>query len=294
MSVEVRTVLDDFLKAKRRVGRAPRTIGVYDESVRLFIDHVIHEKGRDDAAHFTAAMVNGWLDHMEGQGLAKATRALRLTALRELARFGLRQRYWREDPMLEVEPVVRGKTLPKPFSPQELEALLALPLAKAEDRALRAILNFTGARASEVCAIRLSDFVRPALDGTALAHLRLRGKGDRERVMPLHPECWRAVEACVSEKYGDTVIPNRAPLFEVGGHAWTRRTVTRRVKAWGVRAGVDDCHPHRFRHRFATSLLERDADLRTVQELMGHASVATTQVYTAVTSERREAAIKRL
>ena len=294
--MRIKTVLTDFLQAKRRIGRSPRTLDAYGESVRLFVDHVIHEKGRDDAAHFTAAMVNGWLDHMEGRGLSKATRALRLTALRELARFGLRQRYWHADPMLEVESVVRGRTLPKPFSPQERQALMGLVLAKAEDAALRAILSFTGARDAEVCAIRLGDFVRPTLDGTDLAKLRLHGKGDKERVLPLHPACWAAVETFVTEKYGATVIPSAAPLFEVPGtgRPWKAAAIQRRVRAWGVAAGVAGCHPHRFRHRFATQLLEDGADLRTVQELMGHASVATTQVYTEVTSQRKDEAIRRL
>jgi len=294
--MRLRTVAKEFIQSKKRIGRSARTLEEYGASVQLFIDHVVHEKGRDDVKYFTAALVNGWLDHLEARGLSKNTRALRLTVLRELSRFGMRQRYWREDPLIEVDPVLRGKTLPKPFSPAEREALMALPLTKAEDRALRALLSYTGARDTEVCTIRLGDFVRPSLDGSDPAKVRLRGKGDRERVVPLHPACWKAIEEFVHERYGDTVAPPSAPLFQVGDTArpWRRHSVWRRVKAWGKRAGVEHCHPHRFRHRFATEALERGVDLRTVQELLGHASVATTQIYTEVTDPRKVDAVRRM
>jgi integrase/recombinase XerD len=281
-----------FLQAKRRVGKSERTIDAYDESLRLFIDHVKHEYGRDDVRHFTAAAVNGWLDHMAGHGLSLATRALRLTALRELAKFGVRHRYWTTDPTADVDAIRRNKQLPIPFTPEERDALMRLPLAKKEDVALRAILNHTGAREAEICEIRLGDFRRPSLDGAELGELRIHGKGGVERLVHLHSECWAAVEAFVHEKYGPTVIPNQAPLFELDGRAWKPAAVWRRVRAWGERAGVTECRPHRFRHRFACDALESGVDPRTVQVLLGHASLATTQGYLQVTDKRRQDAIR--
>ena len=284
-----------FLQAKRRFQRSERTIDTYEESIRLFIDYVKAVHGRDDAAHFTTKMVEGWLDLMKERGLSPATRSIRVTALREFAKYGVRERCWRDNPMLTIEPVTRPKTLPNPFSEQERAALLALPLALKQDVALRALLNFTGEREAEVCALRLEDFVRPSLDGERLAEVKVRGKGSRERRIPLHPDCWSAVEDYVREKYGDTAMPAKAFLFESDyGRPWKPDAVWRRVKAWGKRAGVAHCHPHRFRHTFGTALLESGADLRTAQELLGHASLATTAIYTHVSNPRKHDAVRRL
>lgn len=284
-----------FLQFKRRFQRSERTIETYEESIRLFIDFVKAIHGRDDVAHLTTANIEGWLDAMRERSLSPATRSIRLTAVRELVKYCLRERILRDDPMLTIEAVRRPKTLPVPFSETEREALMRLVLP-VDETALRALLRWTGEREAEVCALKLEDFVRPSLDGTMLAQVRVRGKGSRDRVIPLPAECWRDVEAYVRDKYGDTVIPATAHLFEMGGYGlpWKTDMVWRRVKAWGKRAGVQHCHPHRFRHTYATGLLEADVDLRTAQDLLGHASLATTQTYTQVTDKRRHEAIRKL
>jgi integrase len=185
------------------------------------------------------------------------------------------------------------------------------------ERALRALLNFAGLRDLEVCAIQLRHFTRPAVtgDGDRPATLHVYGKGRKERVMPLHPECWAAVEAYATTK------PDMSPeayLFVKGpaGRPWTPPMIRERVHRWGdcgrrsvhdwldqdpatrgrcpACARVESCTPHRFRHRFATDLLEADVDLRTAQDLLGHESLATTAGYLQVVDRRKSAAVLRL
>jgi site-specific recombinase XerD len=307
---------DGFVHALQRAGRAEATVRVYTAAVGHFVTHVIHETGRDRVADFTPALVRSWADHLDAKRLALRTRRLYLTALREFARFGVRERFWLSDPTVDAPTIPRPKSVPRPFSPEARAAMMALALPPVE-RALRALLNFVGLRDLEVCAIQLRHFTRPAVtvDGERPATLHVYGKGRKERVMPLHPECWAAVEAYATTK------PDMSPeayLFVKGpaGRPWTPPMIRERVHRWGdcgrrsvhdwldqdpatrgrcpACARVESCTPHRFRHRFATDLLEADVDLRTAQDLLGHESLATTAGYLQVVDRRKSAAVLRL
>lgn len=195
--------------------------------------------------------------------------------------------------MLDVPIVAYPKTLPRPFSPEERNALMALELPLIEI-ALRAVLYHTGLRDAAICAIRLRDLHGPEAltDGRKIpARVRTVGKGNKESVKALHPKAWAAIEAYVERRAREDRVPE-APLFaKRDGSAWTPRMIQQRVHAWGVAAKVDPCVPHRFRHTFATNLLEQTNDVRLVQEALDHASLATTQIYTLVVNSRLEAAM---
>lgn len=305
---------DGFVHALRRAERSEATIRAYTTAVAQFIHCVIHETGRDRVTDFTPAMVRGWLDHLGNKNLARRTRRLYLTGLGEFARWGRRERLWITDPMAGAPTITPPKSVPRPFSVDERAAMMALVLPPVE-RALRALLNFAGLRDMEVCAIELRHFMRPSPDGGRPATLHIYGKGRKERVLPLHPECWVAVEAYATTKPD---MSAGAYLFTTGpyGRPWTPQMIRDRVHRWGdcrraslhawldqdpaTRsrcphcARVEKCTPHRFRHRFATDLLEADVDPRTVQDLMGHESLATTAGYLAVVDKRRSAAVLRL
>lgn len=179
----------------------------------------------------------------------------RLSTVRGLYRFlGLR-----EADMLES--AKEPDTLPCPFDPDECERMLALDLG-VRDRAVLETLYGAGLRASELGTIRVRD-VGPRL-------LRVVGKGNSERTVPIGVPCSESLGAWIAQsKPSDIVFPSM-----------TRWTVARISKAAAARADIADGHPHRWRHSFATHLLLGGADLRLIQELLGHADIATTQMYT--------------
>jgi site-specific recombinase XerD len=293
-AMKLRTALQEFIAHKRLADRSPKTLRAYASDLTIFIEHVIHETGRDAVLHFTTPLIVSWFVHQDARDLSRQTLARRQTTLREFARWGQRRRYWPEDPMRDVPQIRKPLTLPRPFAPAERDALMALPLTGAE-RALRAVLYYAGLRDEEICRLRLRDLSGPGrrAEGPPLVGaVRVEGKGRRQRVVPLHGDLWAILEDFVAQR------PERTPstpLFEQReGVPWTPRMIVRRVRFWGERAAVEACTPHRWRHTFATDLLDAGEDIRVIKELLGHASLATTEVYTKVVDARRQSAVRRL
>ncbi len=284
------TVRDAFLMHKRIAGRRGPTLDAYASDLTLFISHVTQACGHLRGAKvqdFTEEVVEAWLTQMETRGLARATMARRLTSLREFARYGLRKRYWTADPTLNIGAIRRPPTLPRPFTPEERDALMALVLER-EPAALRACLYYGGLRDAEICDLRARDLVPPA---ERLAYLRVRGKGGKERVVKLHPQGWAVLAEYVEHKPQDDRRPD-SPVFTKRdtGMPWRPWMIRARVATWGRAAGVDACTPHRFRHTYATNLLEGGTDSRVVQDQLGHASLSTTAIYMKVVDASRDAA----
>lgn len=303
-SMTLETARQDFLKHLRALRRSENTVRVYAVFVRSFINHAIHECGHDRLSAFTPTMVESWVAHLSARGLADISVNHHQTGLQSFARWGRKRRYWVEDPTLDMEMVRRPQGVPRPFTQDERDRLMALPL-DATDRAIRALLYYTGLRCSEICQLQVRDVVRPGVgsDGQpTLATVTVRqGKGKKDRVLAMHPTCWAALE-----DHGLRLTDNspRAFLFayttarqirgqelKPEGRPWNITTLERRVRAWGEAARVEDCTPHRWRHTFATNVLEATNDLLTLRDLLGHASVSTTQVYAKVIDRKKAAAV---
>ena len=294
MAMKIGTACDEFIAFKKLGGARPRTLQTYSGAIRQFEVHVIATAGpKAGVSHFTSDRVVDWLTTLQGRDLARKTMAIYQTSLREFAKWGLRRRYWRDDPMLDVPVIDYPRTLPRPFSPEERNALMALDLP-LDQRALRAILYYVGLRDAAICGIRLRDVHGPEVLPTGReirARVRTVGKGGKERWKGLHAKAWAAIEAYIETRAHEDRVPT-APLFAKGdGAPWSTRMIQDRVHAWGVATGVSPCVPHRFRHTFATNLLEHTNDVRLVQEALDHASLATTQIYTLVVNQRLEDAM---
>lgn len=217
--------------------------------------------------------------------LGRATLHRRHTSVRTFTRWGRRRRYWLDDPMDGVPVIGRPDSLPRPFSREECERILALELPADEDL-IRALLLFTGQRVSTVCGLTVGSIT---LDPPTI---RVRLKGGREQVIPMHPLLADKVAAHLLSISGARAYQ---PLVSYrNGKALSRSTVERWTKRWGVEAEVPTCIPHRFRHSYATELLEQTSDLRVVQEALGHQSIVSTQIYTRVRSERLRQAVNLL
>lgn len=240
--------------------------------------------------------VEAYLVFCDAQGLSKATRARRLSAIRQLYRFAVEEGWRADHPALRIAGPGRDKALPKTLSLAEVEALLhaaAVTGRNAADRlrnqCLLELLYATGMRVSELVTLPVS-----AVRGDPRMIL-VRGKGDKERMVPLSPPARVAVRAWLAEKdqrddaarlKGGTASRYLFPGTGTDGFL-TRQYFYTLIKDIAIAGGVDPAKvtPHTLRHAFATHLLAGGADLRVIQTLLGHADIATTEIYTHVVAD---------
>ena len=229
-------------------------------------------------------VLQAYMAGLQRAGLAARTAARRLSALRQFHRFLLREGIRADDPTTLLDAPRLPKTLPKYLTEQEVDALLGACEGMAGRRGVVAraaveILYASGLRVSELLSLP-----RQALGGDATV-LLIRGKGGKERIVPLSDRAKIAALALVSEQKQATryLFPGRA-----ANRALTRQGFFLLLKQVALAAGIDPARisPHVLRHSFASHLLARGADLRSLQLLLGHADIATTQIYTHVLAER--------
>ena len=265
--------------------------------------HTIAAYGRDlaDAAAGLSAdggllaadreAVEGWFADLSRRGLSAATAARRRSALRQFYRFALAEGWREDDPSRRLDAPQRGRPLPKVLDRDEVERLIAAAAAREGVGGLRliALVELTyaaGLRVSELLALPVAAARRDP------AYLVVRGKGGKERLAPLNGPARDALAAWLAAR--DAARPEGAPdspwLFPSRGRSGrlTPRRFAQLLDQAAIDAGIDPARisPHVLRHAFATHLLEGGADLRVVQTLLGHADIATTQIYTHVTSDR--------
>ncbi len=250
----------------------------------------------EDVAAFLAGLRQG------GDGrppLSAGSAARAVIAVRGLHAFALREGLAATDPAREVRPPTPPRRLPKAISVAEVTRLLdaAAPATAAEpaglrDRALLELLYGTGARISEAVGLDIDDIELRGAGSDTPGAVRLAGKGGRQRVVPVGSYARTAVDAyLVRGRPGHAGLPGTTRRHAAGpalflnarGGRLTRQGAWMVLRAAARRAGLADVSPHTLRHSFATHLLDGGADVRVVQELLGHASVTTTQVYTLVT-----------
>jgi integrase/recombinase XerD len=224
-------------------------------------------------------------------GMATSTQARRLSALRQFFAFLYSEGIRRDDPTGTIEAPRRERPLPKVLSRADIDSLIATAREKKDAESLRLtcileILYASGLRVSELVSLPLS--AARNLDGFLL----VRGKGNKERLAPLNAAARKAIAAYLKRR--DEFLPKGTkeskylfPSRSEEGHL-TRRRLHQMLKALALKANLDPdkLSPHVLRHAFATHLVEGGADLRSVQTLLGHADIATTQIYTHVASER--------
>jgi integrase/recombinase XerC len=242
---------------------------------------------RVEPAQLTPRLVRAYLAHLHEQGYAKTTMARRLAAVRSLCRFLCRQGTLSSDPSSGLRGPRQEKRLPHFLSEEKLSLLLDTPKTEApmglRDRAILECLYSAGLRVSELVGLNRSDF---DFD-TGLA--TVRGKGKRERLAFFGPQALEAVRKYLAERESQSprAHAQSAVFLNRRGTRLTTRSVGRLLEKYLAQAGLDGrTSPHSLRHSFATHMLDRGADIRSVQELLGHRSLGTTQIYTHVTTNR--------
>ncbi|MGO4958133.1 site-specific tyrosine recombinase XerD [Luteococcus sp. Sow4_B9] len=242
-----------------------------------------------DVQAFQAWLATGDADHSP---LAPASVARCVVTVRNLHRFAVEDGLAGEDVVADIRPPKQGTRLPKALSVEQVQALLESPDPESveglRDRALLELLYGTGARISEICDLDVDDVARVLASPDA--GLRLLGKGNKERVVPLGSFARSAVEAWLVRGrpawQERAATPGPALLLNSLGRRLSRQSAWFALQKVARGAGLDvEVSPHSLRHSFATHLLDGGADVRVVQELLGHASVTTTQIYTLVTVE---------
>jgi integrase/recombinase XerD len=289
----VRTYLD-HLSVER--GLADNTLKSYRRDLRRYLEY-LRGLGVESLDDVTEATVAGFLMRLREGGsdhppLSASSAARTVVAVRGFHKFAVRDGLATVDPAGGVKPPAPAKRLPKALPLSEIEAILEAAGAAGttlalRDRALLEVLYGTGARISEAVGLDVDDL--DLADGTVL----LRGKGSKERLVPVGSFAREAVSAYLVRGRPELATSTGSTRTSSNGGALflnARGGRLSRQSAWSVlvkaadRAGVTaDVSPHTMRHSFATHLLDGGADVRVVQELLGHASVTTTQVYTLVT-----------
>jgi integrase/recombinase XerC len=237
---------------------------------------------------FTTTRLRAYLAHLHEHGLSKRTVARRLSSLRSFLKFLRRAGHLRSNPALGLRTPKQRSQLPSVLDPKQVEQLLEAPDSLSRlgrrDRAILETFYSTGLRVSELVGINLKD-----LDLTA-GTVTVRGKGKRERIAVLGSAAIGSIRHWLElrgQVESDRRVDRVALFLNHAGGRITTRSVARILGKHLKRAGITTAaSPHTMRHSFATHMLDRGADIRSVQELLGHRSLATTQIYTHVSSKR--------
>jgi integrase/recombinase XerD len=244
-----------------------------------------------DLAEAGAEDVESYFARLGASGAAPATAARRRSALRQFYKFVLAEGWRTDDPSRRVDAPRKGRPLPKLLSREEVDRLIAAAAARDGAQGLRLacmveLLYASGLRVSELCALSLAAVARDP------AYLIVKGKGGKERLAPLNGAARKAIKAYLEARPAFLPVGDKANPWLFPSRGKDRRLTPRRLAQLldeaAADAGVDPARvsPHVLRHAFATHLLEGGADLRVVQTLLGHADIATTQIYTHVAGER--------
>jgi integrase/recombinase XerD len=285
------TIFLNHLKSER--GLSPHTVAAYSRDLTRYIDY-LSGRGITEAEQIDVAAVAGFPIALHQQGMANSTVSRMTVAVRSLHRFWVEEGITKSDPAHEVTPLTPNRHLPKALTVEEIENLIEAcagnqPQVTADqlcDWALVELLYGTGGRITEVLSLDVDDAMRMLSDDSV--GLKFLGKGNKQRIVPVGGFARKALDAYLvrgrPELARKAARATPALFLNSRGNRITRTLAYNRVAALGRKAGISaEVSPHTLRHSYATHLIDGGADVRVVQELLGHASVATTQIYTLVT-----------
>ncbi|WP_415646069.1 tyrosine recombinase XerC [Stackebrandtia soli] len=291
--VEFVTALADFarhLRDERR--RSPHTVRAYLSDVESLLVHA-HDVGASTLVELDMATARGWLAARRDGGDSRASLARRAAAVRTFTAWATKHRGLEVDPAARLRAPAVRRNPPQVLRVDQTEALVTAPDVDStptglRDRLVLELLYATGIRVSELCGLDVDAVDR------ARRVVRVIGKGDRERVVPFGEPAARAVDVYVARARPALANARSGAALFLGarGGRIHPSTVRRVVNRWSAAAAVPSLTPHGLRHAAATHLLDGGADLRSVQELLGHASIGTTQIYTHVSAERLRGAYR--
>jgi integrase/recombinase XerD len=277
----------DYLKIEK--GLAPLSIAAYKTDIGQFAGFL--EKHKRTLLNAERNHVREFIQQLFGNAVDGRSVGRKLSALRHLYRYLLLDKVVAHDPTLNIDSPKQWKVLPKALARDEINGMLSSPrpgskrreaeAIAARDRAMLEVFYASALRVSEMVGVKLEDL---KLD---LGYLLVRGKGDKERIVPLGKGAQDALTHYMKDARAMLAKRKSSPLLFLGrgGRKLTRQRVWQMVRAASVGAGRK-ASPHMLRHSCATHMVENGADLRTVQTILGHADISTTQVYTHLALDR--------
>ncbi len=284
--------VDNFLNyLKVEKGFSKNTTDAYRNDLYQLVNFVEQEAAKHGSAPSWASFGRqGMLSYMlslNERGYVPTTKARKVAAAKSFFKFMTAEDNIKDNPTQDVPSPRIGKSLPKPISISQVRRLLEQPakLSTPEakrDKAMLQLLYASGMRVSELVSLNLGDV---DMEG---GYVRCFGKGHKERIIPIHEQATLAVKEYVEQMRPQLVRSSgeRALFLNLRGDRLTRQGFWQILKGYAKSAGLDtDITPHTLRHSFATHMLSGGADLRSVQELLGHANISTTQIYTHLTTE---------
>lgn len=280
-------LLDQFLNYLTvERGLSPNTLDSYSRDLIKYLDY-LSTKGIKDISKTSDLTVISFIATLKNGGLSNRSVARNLTSIRMFYRFLTEDHHINNNPTLNIETPKRELRLPQVLSIEEVDVLLQQPDSSTSlglrDAAFLELLYATGLRASEIISLALNDINLEA------GYLIASGKGSKERLIPIGEVAQNLIKKYLKNSR-PTLLKNKQShhLFTTrSGKSMTRQGFWKLIKKYALAAGIrKKITPHTLRHSFATHLLERGADLRSVQMMLGHADISSTQIYTHVTTER--------
>jgi integrase/recombinase XerD len=287
-------LLDQFLHYLTvEKGLAKNTLEAYSHDLNRFLNY-LQEKRIEDVLRVTKLDVRAFLLTLKVRNLSNKTIVRNLVAIRTFFRFLTQEGKLESNPVEDFESPQLAKTLPEILSVREVEQLLETPKPQTplgiRDRSMLEMLYATGMRVSELVSLQMNQL---NLEG---GYVLLFGKGSKERAVPIGAEAIKWVSHYLKGARQKLSKGKESPFLFLNrsGRKMSRQVFWKNIKRCGRRAGIrKKITPHLLRHSFASHLLARGADLRSVQMLLGHADISTTQIYTHVTGERLKQVHKR-
>lgn len=274
----------NYLAVER--GLAQNTLESYGRDLRQFHSYLQNSQ-MDLLKDSSRNTILNYLNSLQTKGRAVSTISRNLAAIKSFYQYLVRERYLEKDPAANLESPKLEKKLPRILTIQEVEELLKQPNAflptGLRDKAMLELLYATGIRVSELISLNISDV---NLD---MGYIKCFGKGSKERIVPLGSIAAKCVQEYTNKGRNKLVRTYEESALFVNHHGnrLTRQGFWKIIKKYAQEANIiKEITPHTLRHSFATHLLENGADLRSVQEMLGHADISTTQIYTHVTKNR--------
>ena len=265
----------DYLEYEKKYSR--HTLNAYKQDLSQFRQWLSQQQC-DDLLQADTLHVRNWVASLHRQGMAGKTLQRKLSSLRSFYQFLLRRQLLKKNPVNDIRAPKTARNLPETLDPDSLSQLLEIPadsILAIRDRAILELFYSSG--------LRLSELVNLDIDSINLAEQSLRtlGKGNKTRILPIGSKALEALSDWLKKRPGLAKADEQALFVSQRGKRISTRSVQLRLNFWRKKQGLEQhIHPHKLRHSFASHLLESSGDLRAVQELLGHADISTTQIYT--------------
>lgn len=269
--------IDSFLQHLMVIrGLSPRTIESYSNDIKNFFNFL--EKNNNETNLLSTENFLSFFEHLQKEGKEVTTIVRNMISLRQFTHFLTKEGILEKDPLFNITLPKLKRSLPDVLSEEEIEMLINIPDTKTKkglrDRVILELLYATGMRVSELISLKLIQL------NIAVGFVIVKGKGDKERIIPLGEEALYWLKKYLEENHlKDFLFPGKK------GKNITRQYVWKLIKECAIKANIKSISPHSLRHSFATHLLLRGADLHSVQLMLGHSDISTTEIYTHLTKE---------